>query len=204
MDACAWLLVTCGKRRRRTVEAVWAVESGRPGRQLVLTGFLLKFRRSCAEFLRSSVIGKHGREKGGRLPGCRGRRRRRGARRRTRRRRRRRRRRACGRRRRARAVSTTVSPCSARRAARACPMPRFAPVTTATVSLDHQALRAQAQPSQARHVLRRDLRTGMRARGTREKERERERVADVTRPEATPWCSSSPSSWRRAGSAGGG
>ena len=65
MDACAWLLVTCGKRRRRTVEAVWAVESGRPGRQLVLTGFLLKFRRSCAEFLRSSVIGKHGREKGG-------------------------------------------------------------------------------------------------------------------------------------------
>jgi len=85
-------------------------------------------------------------------------------------------------------------------------MPRFAPVTTATVSLDHQALRAEARPGQARcqatgvapqHALRRDPRTGMRARWTWTREEERDRVAEVTRPEATPWCSSSPSSWRR-------
>jgi len=38
-----------------------------------------------------------------------------------------------------RAVTTTHRPCSASRAASACPMPRFAPVTTATVSPVHHA-----------------------------------------------------------------
>jgi hypothetical protein len=93
-----------------------------------------------------------------------------------------------------RAVSTTVSPCSARRAARACPMPRFAPVTTATVSLDHQALRAGIVMSSSLSSVAWRRRQPWRCSTRWTRERERERAVDVTRPEATPWCSSSPSS----------
>lgn len=100
-----------------------------------------------------------------------------------------------------RAVSTTASPCSASRAASACPIPRFAPVTTATVSPVHHALRAC--PPRAKTFL--DL---ISARAAIIKFKSYNMGIDLlglTREEASPpWSSTSPSMAERCLALGSG